>query len=343
MRSWQRDRSILFVFLLLFAGLLVSCSGFPAGKVSAGPSLLPTQEPALYRSQLHPTPCPTLPSPLLDAAAPTAEPSATPAPTPRPTGLLGGKFAWRFTEGEVLSDHTYSNSSISISWDMYRDEISYSNPVTFYVADVLVQDVTALQTAFAKGTYDKGGTKPMADIAKNSNCIVAISGDFARWHKNGLIVRNGQVFRKEKYTSDLCVLYKNGVMETYVPGSAPLQDIMKMDPWQSWHFGPELLDHEGQPKTKFNTDVWGRNPRSVIGYYEPGHYCLVIVDGRQGKYSGGLNMKELSQLMHALGCVRAYNLDGGATAHMTWGPKVINSPSKDRKVNDVICVCFPEN
>ena len=183
----------------------------------------------------------------------------------------------------------------------------------------------------------------MEDITKKSNCIVAISGDFARWHENGLIIRNGEIFRQKRYTSDLCVLYSNGVMETYVPGSAPLEEIMSNSPWQSWHFGPELLDHTGQPKTKFNTGVWGRNPRSVIGYYEPGHYCLVVVDGRQGKYSGGLNMAELSQLMYALGCVRAYNLDGGATAHMSWQNTVINSPSKGRKINDVICVCFPSD
>ena len=84
----------------------------------------------------------------------------------------------------------------------------------------------------------------------------------------------------------------------------------------------------------------GRNPRSVIGYYEPGHYCFVLVDGRR-KYSRGLTMKELSQLMYTLGCVRAYNLDGGATAHMTWLNSVINSPSRERLVHDVICVRFP--
>ena len=226
---------------------------------------------------------------------------------------------------------------------MYRDELSYSQPVTFFVADVLVQDVHSLTTAFAKGTYTAGGVKAMETIAKNNNCIVAISGDFARWHQNGLIIRNGEVFRKQKYTSDLCVLYEDGVMETYTPGAASLGEIMDRSPWQSWHFGPELLDHNGQPKAKFNTGVYGRNPRAVIGYYEPGHYCLVLVDGRQGKYSGGLNMPELSQLMYSLGCVRAYNLDGGATAHMSWGSEVVNSPSRERKVHDVICVCFPKN
>lgn len=336
------------LLLCLLIAVFAFCGAFllrwhRSKAVAAEPEALivPTIQGRTYAARTTETPLPTLPGAYLSSPGPTAEPGATPAPTPTPTGLLGGKYAWRFTDTEVLTDHSYSNGTVSISWDMYRDEINYGKPVTFYVADVLVQDVKSLTTAFAKGSYRTGGVTSMENIAKNSHCIVAISGDFARWHQNGLIVRNGEVFRKERYTSDLCVLYADGVMETYEPGTLSLQEIMEREPWQSWHFGPELLDHQGQPKRKFNTGVYDRNPRSVIGYYEPGHYCLVIVDGRQGKYSGGLNMQELSQLMYALGCVRAYNLDGGATAHMSWLTQVINSPSKDRKVNDVICVCFP--
>lgn len=344
----SRGRGPVLLLCLLFP-ILAGCAVFlllywhrPA-SASPEPTPIPVQsiQARTYLSKYTETPAPALPSAYLSTPGPTEAPAAVPTATPAPSGLLGGKYAWRFSEGEVLTDHTYSNESISISWEMFRDEINYDRPVTFFVADILVQDVRSLTTAFAKGSYSAGGVTAMENIAKNNNCIVAISGDFARWHQNGLIVRNGEVFRKQRYTSDLCVLYPDGVMETYVPGSASLDEIISRDPWQSWHFGPELLDQNGQPKTKFNTAVWGRNPRSVIGYYEPGHYCLVLVDGRQGKYSGGLNMPELSRLMYALGCVRAYNLDGGATAHMSWIDEVINSPSKDRKVHDVICVCFP--
>ena len=343
----SRKHGPILILCLLLA-ILAACAAFlirwqrlKAASAASTPVSVQAVQKRSYVSKFTQTPVPTLPSPYLCTPAPTAVPAAESSPAPTPAGLLGGKYAWRFSAEEVLTDHSYSNPSISISWDAYRDEINYDRPVTFYIADVLVQNVSSLSTAFANGQYAQGGVRAMESIAKNSNCIVAISGDFARWHENGLIVRNGEVFRNQRFTSDLCVLYADGSMETYEPGTISNQDILDKGPWQSWHFGPELLNHEGRPKTRFNTAVWGRNPRSVIGYYEPGHYCLVVVDGRQGNYSGGLNMQELSELMYALGCVRAYNLDGGATAHMTWGSQVINSPSKDRKVHDVICVCFP--
>ena len=339
----HKYRVVLLALFLVFAGLFGLLLYLMPRQASAEPGPQPTKLPPqrTYAQQYFLTPEPTFSS-YLSSPAPRAEAAATSAPASAPEGLLGNKYAWRFTDEEVITDHTYSTDDVSVSWDVYRDEKTYSNPVTFYVADVLVKDVTRLKTAFARGTYDQGGVKTMEAIAKANRCIIAISGDFARWHQNGLIVRNGEVFRKQRISSDLCVLYKNGVMETYEAGKITPDEVLAHDPWQSWHFGPELLDQYGQPKTKFNTGVAGRNPRSVIGYYEPGHYCLVIVDGRQGKYSGGLNMKELSQLMYALGCVRAYNLDGGATAHMSWQNEVVNSPSKARKVHDVICVCFPE-
>ena len=343
-----RKHNLLVLTGLLFV-LAVFCPllslGWFASNSSSESSSLIMQSQKLQDRTYHPkhssTPVPTMPAPYLYTAVPLSSPSPSADSSTASYGLLGNKYSWRFSAEEIIDSQYYSNSEISISWAKYRDDINYNKPITFYVADILVQNIKLLKTAFANGTYNARGVRSMASIAKTNNCIIGISGDFSSWHKNGLIFRNGELIRNQKYSWDLCVLYQNGVMETYQPGELPIEDIVSMNPWQSWHFGPELLDHAGQPKAKFNTSVSGRNPRAVIGYYEPGHYCFVVVDGRQGKYSGGLSMKELSKLMYSLGCTRAYNLDGGATAHMSWKNSVINSPSKDRKVHDIICVCFP--
>tara|TARA_B100001105_G_C22098920_1_gene318263 strand:+ start:55 stop:345 length:291 start_codon:yes stop_codon:yes gene_type:complete len=59
---------------------------------------------------------------------------------------------------------------------------------------------------------------------------------------------------------------------------------------------------------------------------------LVVVDGRQRRYSEGMNMHELASLMKELGCWSATNMDGGGSSIMglldkDGKTKVMNSPS----------------
>ena len=84
--------------------------------------------------------------------------------------------------------------------------------------------------------------------------------------------------------------------------------------------------------------IHGRNPRTVIGYFEPGQYCLVTADGRS-LASRGLPLGTLAELMESLGCTRAYNLDGGESTMLTWFEKVINKPYKDgRAISDAVII-----
>ena len=97
--------------------------------------------------------------------------------------------------------------------------------------------------------------------------------------------------------------------------------------WQAWTFGPGLLDIDGGIITSFNSTsrIISANPRTAIGYYEPGHYCLIVVDGR-GE-SSGMSLSEMSRLFNELGCKAAYNLDGGNSSIMVWQDEIINNPS----------------
>ena len=58
-----------------------------------------------------------------------------------------------------------------------------------------------------------------------------------------------------------------------------------------WSFGPMLLDGEGRSMHEFDTTVAAANPRTSIGYYEPGHYCFVAADGRGCEGSSGCTME----------------------------------------------------
>ena len=82
------------------------------------------------------------------------------------------------------------------------------------------------------------------------------------------------------------------------------------------------------------------NPRSAIGYYEPGHYCFVVVDGRQDDYSHGLLLPGLSKIFEQLGCACAYNLDGGGSAVMTFNHERFSRQSNGagRELGDILLI-----
>jgi exopolysaccharide biosynthesis protein len=110
--------------------------------------------------------------------------------------------------------------------------------------------------------------------------------------------------------------------------------------YQIWTWGPMLLD-DGQPMTEFNMPdtIGGANPRSAVGYFEPCHYCFVLVDGGQGSYSEGLRLPELSQLMYDLGCTEAYNLDGGHSSEMAFFGEFVNHPEGGgRRYSDIVYI-----
>ena len=115
-----------------------------------------------------------------------------------------------------------------------------------------------------------------------------------------VVIRNGELYRDTLY-QDVCVLYRDGVMETYTAEEFDCAAAMERGAWQAWSFGPMLLDSEGKAMSLFNSVVVNHNPRCGVGYYEPGHYCFVIVEGRND-YSRGATLAEFSYIFEQLGC-----------------------------------------
>ncbi|MBK8978060.1 MAG: phosphodiester glycosidase family protein [Planctomycetes bacterium] len=77
-----------------------------------------------------------------------------------------------------------------------------------------------------------------------------------------------------------------------------------------------------------------RHPRTAAGIAQDGTLLLLTVDGRTPD-AAGMTLLELAQLLHALGCVDALNLDGGGSTTM-WirtAGGIVNHPC-DNKLFD---------
>lgn len=265
--------------------------------------------------------------------------SETEAVSPTPSldmTVWRNKFADKFTSGEVEKTATsYKSKNVNVSINKFDED-----GVVYFVADIYIADIKYFKTAF--GENKPGSRDFIDDNLKANKGIVGINGDNC-WDNECLLIRNGVFYKRWSNSHfDALVMYNDGTMKT-IPGKDFNFKAVKAEaPYQAWGFGPMLLDSNGQPMTKFNTTVSGVNPRTAIGYYEPGHYCFVVVDGRRPSYSKGYTMKELSKLMFKLGCKAAYNLDGGDSSQMAFMSKYANDPSGNRKVDDMIYITDSE-
>ena len=253
------------------------------------------------------------------------------ASTAAVTGLWSARFADRFTTGEVLTTaNSYQSANLNITVQQVR-----AGGVSYFIADIYLSGIDFFRTAFADGTYGRGLSDTVPAMAAKNGAVLAINGDYFGIRDQGIVIRNGELYRDTPF-QDVLVLYHDGSMETYSAENLDMNRILTEGAWQAWSFGPMLLD-QGQVMSQFNSNVNPENPRTAIGYYEPGHYCFVVVDGRQTGYSDGFTLVDLSQLFFDLGCKTAYNLDGGQLSVMVFQDILINQPYKDgRNSSDII-------
>lgn len=108
--------------------------------------------------------------------------------------------------------------------------------------------------------------------------------------------------------------------------------------------GPRLVK-EGKPFVPF---VWEwftsalfatREPRTAVGIMPNGKLIFVTVDGRS-KQNTGMTLTELARLMVHLGAFEAMNLDGGSSATMVVGGRMVNEPSsgEERAVGSALLI-----
>lgn len=271
--------------------------------------------------------------------SPVPTPTPTPSPEPTPSGLLGGRYDGFSYEGTVKTEDSYRSENICIQVRSVSDSVTYSDYIVYYVADIYVQDVELIRTAPAGKSFKSQDAGFVKKVGSRFDAVLACSGDYYVNNK-GLMIRNGELFRDMKGKYDICVLYRDGTMCTYLSEEYEKDEIIASDPWQVWSFGPALINKDGTPRKNFGkSSIAQRNPRCMIGYYEPGHYALVLVDGRQSRYSMGLTLEDLAKLAVDLGFKTAYNLDGGKSAVMCWQGEVYNKPQDGgRSVSDIIYI-----
>ena len=248
---------------------------------------------------------------------------STKGPKPNPAGYI--------------SDTEYKDESLSVTLESRKIGDSM-----YHIAWVKISDPSQLRTALA-GPYGSQKTAKTTDIADKNNAVVAINGDYFQYRSGGYEVRQGEVLRKTPNTKlDLLVIDEAGDFHLFKKSNkkdlaAFLQEHTAVN---ALTFGPALVI-DGELQTIYNSYGFApqdRAPRVGIGQTGPLQYVLVVVDGRQEGYSRGITIKMLGEFMGELGCLQAFNLDGGGSATLAFNGVSYNSTSDkaERNISDII-------
>ena len=344
--------------LLIGLPLLAACSNTQS---SAAPSSIDQQSTASMASPAAATAVPTgsnaatttgtatltmklvtinpSPSPETTATVASLSPSATPINTLTATEQPSSSTSAvsYFTNGEVIINATgYKSAGLYINIkNIQQDGINY------YMADCRMKESNKLFAAFAEDTYGKDITEYPTDTAKRKGAVLAIDGDYYNARDEGFVIRNGKLFRSVAWY-DTAAIYNDGTMKTFYKGEISAEQLLADGAMQAFCFGPMLLDKSGKALTEFSEPLAeSANPRAGIGYIEPNHFILIVVDGRGFGDSKGIDMFAWARIFEDLGCKSAYNLDGGGSAVMVFMGKIISHPcdlppTGQRAISDIL-------
>ena len=266
---------------------------------------------------------------LIEQAMATQDPSVTPEPASR--------FK-TYAPGEL----TYKTDRLSVEIEQKQKD-----GMTYFVCDIRLTDVSQLRTAFAGDDFRSGIYEAVSDIADRYSPVLAINADFCRYHREGVIIRNGEVLRRQNIKKHhLLVVDAQGNLSAQTDRSGKqglvANKLEQANTWQTFEFGPVLVENGEAvelPKSFYVACGEGyEEPRTAIGQRGPLHYVVIVVDGRREGYSTGASIPQLQQLFLDEGVDFAFNLDGGGSTTLYFLGEVINMPSggKQRSVSDVL-------
>lgn len=233
----------------------------------------------------------------------------------------------------------YHDDSLDVRVETFR-----RHDTTVMAVYVRLSDPSQLRTAMAAKPPSQK-TMVVSSMAKKNNAVLAINGDYFSFHQNGIVVRGGKMWRnRPDGKRDILIIDENGDF-TILP-QCRKEDYERYTGtvMHAFCFGPGLVV-DGKALTSLEHADVGNAPakatqRIALGQTGPLEYLIIATEGPENKGSVGFTILQMAELCQEMGCINAYNLDGGSSSSVVLGGKKINalSTGKIRPVGD--CIYF---
>ncbi len=241
---------------------------------------------------------------------------------------------------EAFTESGYTDASISLQLEVREEE-----GVVWRLAFVQISHPSQLRTATA-GSLQSSRVAKISAMAEKNNAIIAMNANYMANNptKTSFEYRMGEKVRsKNNNVKDMLIIDENGDMHLFVGRNKPEQiAAFQAEGHQiinAFTFGPALVvDGALQTISKdYGYNPGGKEPRIALGQMDALSYVIVLAEGRT-QDSKGVTQHELAEFMYNLGCMQAFNFDGGNSATLVYngGYYQQRSESNERAQSDMI-------
>ena len=234
-------------------------------------------------------------------------------------------------------NYYYDESILVIQWKEFRNW----SLVTF--AEVIVKDGSQIRRVLAGDEYRSWDWETPTRMSQRTNAVLGMTGDFYMYRAVGIMVYQGQVYRSDPVSLHHLFFTDSGEMlmtKSYEIAEEDVESyVEENDVNFSIAFGPVIIENgEKLPMPNYLVgEFYDDYPRAAIGEVDPLHFVVMTV-GREGpRENQTVTLPEAQQYIWEKGVQKAYTLDGGKTANMTFNGELTNDPKyrQERTMSDM--------
>ena len=325
-----KKRRATALLLLAMAGL-VAYVGYSlvqkedASQKESQAAITASPRPETSAPTEAPTPEPT--------ATPTPTPTATPTPTPTPTPDPDDQYFRQAGEPAEVVVQDYENGHWEYRSDILSVIIDRENtigkrdyPYCKYVAHVRMRKINSFRGVVANRYRVVKPIEAPWRLARNYRAVLAVTGDNvnnADLAFKGILIRNGILYA-DNAAAETMVIGDDLTMRIYRPQEVTGIDLLDSGVLAAYSFGPVLVENGQVNPNVDQSRVDNPNPRCGVGMVEPGHFVVIVTDGRDSQRAYGYTLSGFAQVFADQGVQVAYNLDGGSSAGMVFMGEHVN-------------------
>lgn len=236
-----------------------------------------------------------------------------------------------------MINYYYDESILVIQWKEFRNW----SLATF--AEVIVKDGSQIRRVLAGNEYRSWDWETPTQMSQRTNAVLGMTGDFYMFRAVGIMAYQGEVYRTDPASLHHLFFTNSGEMLLTKSYEVAEEDaaafVEENDVSFSIGFGPVIIENgEKLPMPNYLVgEFYDDYPRAAIGEVDPLHFIVMTVGKEGPRENQTVTLPEAQQYIFEKGVHKAYALDGGKTANMTFNGELTNDPRyrQERTMSDM--------